>query len=41
MSPTLRRSRILAALSELGVEISLAWPRFRSAFPYDWSREGL
>lgn len=39
MSPTLSRARCLSALRELGVEISFAWPRFRSAFPYDWSRE--
>lgn len=41
MSPVLRRSRTLGALRELAVEISFTWPRFRSAFPYDWSREGL
>lgn len=40
MSPTLRRSRTLAALRELGVAIDFAWPRFRSAFVTDWQREG-
>ena len=28
------------AIRELGVEISFAWPRFRSAFVTDWEREG-
>ena len=43
MSPTLRRSRTLAALSELGVEISFAWRDFSyfRARPYDWSRDGV
>lgn len=40
MSPTLRRSRTLAALSELAVAIDFAWPRWRSAFPFDWQRDG-
>ena len=40
MSPTLSRARCLSALRELGVEISFAWPRFRSAFVTDWEREG-
>ena len=41
MSPVLRRARTLGALRELAVEIDFSFPSFRSAFIYDWSREGL
>ena len=43
MSPTLRRSRTLGALRELGVAISFTW-RDWSCFrarPYDHARDGL
>lgn len=41
MSPTLRAARALAALRELAVSIDFAFPRWRSAFPYDHERDGI